>query len=103
MPLCYGLKGMKKTLFITVTLFLSGCNNKEQSLLALIKEKDLEIEQLKSRSKKPQKATLKDGTKILAYDWEIEPKEIFNIPIGNSYYEGPEDAKVTIIEWMDYQ
>ena len=81
----------------------ANCNNKEQSLLALIKEKDQEIEQLKSRSKNPQKATLKDGTKILAYDWELEPKEIFNIPIGNSYYVGPEDAKVTIIEWMDYQ
>ena len=120
---------MKKTLFILVTLYFIGCNNKEQSLLTLIKEKDREIEKLEkknslipekfsrknselktptsreefSRSKKPQKATLKDVTKILAYVWEIEPKEIFNIPIGNSYYEGSEDAKVTIIEWMDYQ
>jgi len=40
---------------------------------------------------------LDDGT------WKEKPKEIFNIPIGNSYYEGPADAKVTIIEWMDYQ
>ena len=120
---------MKMTIFILVTLFFIGCNNNEQSLLVLIKEKDQEIEQLKkknaqireeiaekdselikqnskknlSKSKEPQQATLKDGTKILAYNWEIAPKEIFNIPVGDSYFIGSKDAKVTVIEWMDYQ
>ena len=120
---------MKTTIFILVTLFLIGCNNNEQSLLVLIKEKDQEIEQLKkknaqireeiaekdselikqnskknlSKSKEPQQATLKDGTKILAYNWEIAPKELFNIPVGDSYFIGSKDAKVTVIEWMDYQ
>ena len=120
---------MKTTIFILVTLFFIGCNNNEQSLLVLIKEKDQEIEQLKkknaqireeiaekdselikqnskknlSKSKEPQQATLKDGTKILAYNWEIAPKEIFNIPVGDSYFIGSKDAKVTVIEWMDYQ
>ena len=120
---------MKMTIFILVTLFFIGCNNNEQSLLVLIKEKDQEIEQLKkknaqireeiaekdselikqnskknlSKSKEPQQATLKDGTKILAYDWEIAPKELFNIPVGDSYFIGSKDAKVTVMEWMDYQ
>ncbi len=120
---------MKMILFTLVTLLLIGCNNNEQSLLVLIKEKDLVIEQLKkknaqilekiaekdselikltskenpSKSKEPQQATLKDGTKILAYNWEIAPKEVFNIPVGDSYYIGAKDAKVTVIEWMDYQ
>ena len=120
---------MKMAIFILVTLFLIGCNNNEQSLLVLIKEKDQKIEELKkknaqileeiaekdselikliskeniSKSKEPQQATLKDGTKILAYNWEIAPKEIFNIPVGDSYFIGSKDAKVTVIEWMDYQ
>ena len=50
--------------------------------------------------------TIKNGPKVLILDdgtWKEKPKEIFNIPTGNSYYEGPADAKVTIIEWMDYQ
>ena len=120
---------MKMSLFTLVALLLIGCNNNEQSLLVLIKEKDLEIEQLKkknaqilekiaekdselikltskenpSKLKEPQEATLKDGTKILAYNWEIAPKEIFNIPVGDSYFIGAKDAKVTVIEWMDYQ
>jgi len=120
---------MKMSLFTLVALLLIGCNNNEQSLLVQIKEKDLEIEQLKkknaqilekiaekdselikltskenpSKLKEPQEATLKDGTKILAYNWEIAPKEIFNIPVGDSYFIGAKDAKVTVIEWMDYQ
>jgi len=28
---------------------------------------------------------------------------IFNIPIGESFTIGPDNAKVTIIEWMDFQ
>ena len=120
---------MKMSLFTLVALLLIGCNNNEQSLLVQIKEKDLKIEQLKkknaqilekiaekdselikltskenpSKLKEPQEATLKDGTKILAYNWEIAPKEIFNIPVGGSYFIGAKDAKVTVIEWMDYQ
>lgn len=120
---------MKMSLFTLVALLLIGCNNNEQSLLVQIKEKDLEIEQLKkknaqilekiaekdselikltskenpSKLKEPQEATLKDGTKILAYNWEIAPKKIFNIPVGDSYFIGAKDAKVTVIEWMDYQ
>ena len=50
--------------------------------------------------------TTKTGQKVLLLDngtWKEKPKEIFNIPIGNSYYEGPSDAKITVIEWMDYQ
>jgi cell division protein FtsB len=120
---------MKLINLFFVFLFLVGCNNNDQSWLVLIKEKDQEIEQLKtknaqmleeisqkdlelkdlkskksmSKSKDPQNATLKDGTKILAYEWEIAPKEIFNIPVGDSYFVGAKDAKVTVMEWMDYQ
>ena len=50
--------------------------------------------------------TTKKGQKVLILDdgtWKNKPKEIFKIPVGSSYYEGPSDAKVTIIEWMDYQ
>ena len=60
----------------------------------------------KPAGKKGVKATTVDGRKILVYEdgtWEIAPKEIFNIPIGDSYFIGPQDAKVTVMEWMDYQ
>ena len=60
----------------------------------------------KPTEKKGVKATTADGRKILVYSdgtWVIAPKEIFNIPVGDSYYIGPSNAKVTVMEWMDYQ
>ncbi len=59
-----------------------------------------------SDKKEGTKATTQDGKKILIYEdgtWEIAPKEIFNIPVGDSYFIGSKDAKVTVMEWMDYQ
>ncbi len=29
--------------------------------------------------------------------------KVYNIPIGDSFVLGPKDAKVTVIEWMDFQ
>ena len=60
----------------------------------------------KPAERKGVKATTEDGRKILIYEdgtWGIAPKEIFNIPVGDSYFIGPKDAKVTVMEWMDYQ
>jgi protein-disulfide isomerase len=32
-----------------------------------------------------------------------DPNKVYNIEIGDSYTLGPDNAKVTIIEWMDFQ
>ena len=32
-----------------------------------------------------------------------DPNKVYNIDIGDSFTIGPDDAKVTIIEWMDFQ
>ena len=32
-----------------------------------------------------------------------DPNKVYNIPIGDSFIEGPKDAAVTIIEWSDFQ
>ena len=32
-----------------------------------------------------------------------DPNKVYNVPIGDSYIEGAQDAVVTIIEWSDFQ
>jgi protein-disulfide isomerase len=34
---------------------------------------------------------------------QIDPNKVYNIPVGNSPVKGPKNAKVTIVEWADYQ
>ena len=34
---------------------------------------------------------------------KADPNKVYNIDIGDSFTIGPDDAKVTIIEWMDFQ
>jgi len=34
---------------------------------------------------------------------QADPNKVYNIEIGDSFTTGPDNAKVTIIEWMDFQ
>ena len=34
---------------------------------------------------------------------KADPNKVYNIEIGDSFTIGPKNAKVTIIEWMDFQ
>ena len=34
---------------------------------------------------------------------QADPNKVYNIEIGDSFTIGPDNAKVTIIEWMDFQ
>ena len=34
---------------------------------------------------------------------QADPNKVYNIEIGDSFTMGPKNAKVTIVEWMDFQ
>ena len=34
---------------------------------------------------------------------QADPNKVYNIPIGDSFSKGPDNAAVTIIEWSDFQ
>ncbi len=34
---------------------------------------------------------------------KADPNKVYNIEIGDSFTIGPKNAKVTIVEWMDFQ
>jgi len=34
---------------------------------------------------------------------KADPNKVYNVEIGDSFTIGPKNAKVTIIEWMDFQ
>ncbi|MBC8215628.1 MAG: hypothetical protein ISS10_03950 [Candidatus Marinimicrobia bacterium] len=47
-----------------------------------------------------------DGKDVILHKngtWEYAPKKIFDIPIDGSFTIGRNEAKVTIVEWTDFQ
>ena len=34
---------------------------------------------------------------------KADPNKVYNVPIGDSFTKGPDNAAVTIIEWSDFQ
>ena len=34
---------------------------------------------------------------------QADPNKVYNVEIGDSFTMGPNNAKVTIVEWMDFQ
>ena len=34
---------------------------------------------------------------------QADPNKVYNVEIGDSFTIGPKNAKVTLIEWMDFQ
>jgi protein-disulfide isomerase len=34
---------------------------------------------------------------------KADPNKVYNVEIGDSFTIGPKNAKVTIVEWMDFQ
>ena len=34
---------------------------------------------------------------------KADPNKVYNVEIGDSFTMGPNNAKVTIVEWMDFQ
>jgi protein-disulfide isomerase len=34
---------------------------------------------------------------------QVDPNKVYNLPVGNSPFKGPENAKVAIVEFADFQ
>ena len=99
-----------KPFLIITSVFCVSCNTENQSvindklndirdnqkvLLRKIANMEKSIKDLAS-SNNNKKTNKKEPPKV-------DPNKVYNIPIGDSFTKGPEDAAVTIIEWSDFQ
>ena len=104
------MKLLVKLCLIIATVFFVSCNTENQSvikdqlnnisdnqklLLKKIEKMEKSIKTLSSSDQKKQ-SNKKEPPKA-------DPNKVYNIPIGDSFTKGPEDAAVTIIEWSDFQ
>ena len=100
-------------LIISGAVFLTSCNTANDSvlekklndigdtqkvLLKKIENMDNSIKNLALANKnKPANNNKKQQPP------QADPNKVYNIPIGDSFVEGPANAAITIIEWTDFQ
>ena len=106
------MKLLLKLFFIITAVFLVSCEMDNQSvvedklndigdnqkvLLKKIDSMDKSIKNLALANKNKPANNKKDQPP------KADPNKVYNIPIGDSFSKGPDNAAVTIIEWSDFQ
>ena len=96
---------LMKLLILCIGVLLVSCNSEATA------ELQKKIDDLKDNQEaiKKQIATLSKDVKNISKGGnknqppKTDPNKVYNVPVGDSYTKGPDDAAITIIEWSDFQ
>ena len=105
-------KKLMQLLSVTFSILLVSCNtadttNLEAKLDTISDDQKVILKKMSSLEKTVKNLELASKTQPAKNDKkqppQADPNKVYNIPIGDSFTEGPDDAAVTIIEWSDFQ
>ena len=78
---------------------LDKLENNQKDIQTAIRNLEKSIGNVSSKDKKPAKEQNKTAQNT---DSKWKSDKVYTAPVGDSYYMGPANAKVTITEWGDY-
>jgi protein-disulfide isomerase len=81
--------------FAKVQEALSEIKDNQQSILARLDQLEEKIGTAPQRPARPDAQQARPG--------QPDPGKTYKVPLGDAHTKGPADAKVTIVEWSDYQ
>ncbi len=74
---------------------LAGIESKQDAILAKLDTLEAKIGSAPARPAGPDQKGPKPG--------QPDPKATYKVPVSDGWSKGPADAKVTIVEWSDFQ
>mgnify|MGYP000011024528 CR=1 FL=1 len=102
-----------RLLIIVSSILLTSCmniendSNTEKKLNEIGDNQNLILKKIASLEKSISNLALANKTKPAdnkkQQPPQADPNKVYNIPIGDSFSKGPDNAAVTIIEWSDFQ
>jgi protein-disulfide isomerase len=106
-----GLSGLGAATLVAATVGLgcqgSGSVAKLQESLTEIRDSQqtilARIDQLEEKIGTAAAAPARPDQRPQARPGQPDPAKTYKVPLGDAHTKGPSDAKVTIVEWSDYQ
>ena len=100
------MKLLLRPFLMISSVLLISCNTENQSILEdklnnISDNQKVLLRKIASMEKSI--ANLASTNKNKQQPPKADPNKVYNIPIGDSFIEGAQDAAVTIIEWSDFQ
>jgi protein-disulfide isomerase len=74
---------------------LSEIRDNQQTILARLDQLDEKVGTAPQAPARPDQRKARPG--------QPDPAKTYKVPLGDAHTKGPADAKVTIVEWSDYQ
>lgn len=89
--------------FATLQENLRNLNDQQTQILAKLEALDKKVDAIEIPAPAPAGAAAKNAKPKGPQPGRPDPSKTYKVAVGDAHSKGPKDAKITIVEWSDFQ